>query len=135
MNTTLLQKYLTDAQLAIASAQQAIKTAIQELDGVTSAGTADAITITIAATKVNAFFAPETNASGYPIMELFPASNSPIAKRVQYKSGDRLLAFEDPVRADGGAIYYQIAEPTIRNRAGEKVLYAKLYLRAKDTRL
>ena len=129
MNTTLLQKYLTDAQEAIANARQLLN------DENPAEPQETTITVTIAATKVNAFFAPETNASGYPIMELFPASNSPIAKRVQYKSSDRLLVYESPIRADGGGIYYQIADPTIRNRSGEKILYTKLYLRAKDTRL
>jgi hypothetical protein len=63
-----------------------------------------------------------------------------IAKRFQFKSGDRLLIFKSPIRAVIAVIfiariYYQIAESIIRNCSGEKVLYTRLYLITKDTRL
>jgi len=58
-------------------------------------------------------------------MEIYPGDSSPVSERIKIPRGERVLADEQPVRADGGDKFWKLVE--YQGRAGEE-----LYLRAVD---
>jgi len=72
-----------------------------------------------------AWFEKSQNASGIPIMEIYPSNGSPTNERIKIASGEKVLAYNEIVRADGGTKFWKLVD--YKGRDGED-----LYLRQVD---
>ena len=72
-----------------------------------------------------AWFEKSQNSAGIPIMEIYPSNGSPTSERIKIASGEKVLAYNEIVRADGGAKFWKLVD--YKGRDGED-----LYLRQVD---
>jgi len=77
----------------------------------------------ITALKSNLRFIKETNANGAPIMQIYPSDSSPTNERIQRFAGDIIHIALPSIKADGGALYYQVVN--IKGRSGETLYVSK----------
>ncbi len=72
-----------------------------------------------------AYFAKSYNGAGRPVMQIYPGDSSPESERIKIARGEIVLVLKDNVKADGGGLFWQLAE--LKGRKGET-----LFLRAVD---
>lgn len=80
------------------------------------------IGVTVVAGTANARYIYDYNSALRPVMEIYGAT---VAERIQYKAGERVGVWSNPITADGGGEYWKLAQRY--GRAGEA-----LYLRNED---
>lgn len=68
------------------------------------------INIRIKVAKTNARAVKSHNASGYPIMQIWPRDTATVNERIQWFEDEIYQAYPDVVRADGGAKYFKTTE-------------------------
>jgi hypothetical protein len=67
---------------------------------------------TVAVDKANARYASGYNATGRPIMHIYPSDTAPVSQRVQWLKGTAVEVLSDEVKADGGGVYYELRDST-----------------------
>jgi len=55
-------------------------------------------------------FAKSYNKAGRPIMEIYPGDSKPVSERIKILKGERVLAYDTIVLADGGGKYWKLVE-------------------------
>ena len=78
---------------------------------------------TVTSDKALARFIYGYNQASKPIMQIYPG-DSIVEGRVKYLKGDKIEVHPTPVLADGGAIFYEMANSVVEDFA--------LFLRAQD---
>lgn len=73
-------------------------------------------------------FAASYNARGKPVMQIYPSDNAPVSQRIFLTGRFRLSPI--PVIADGGGLYYPVAEPSYYSQINDPGL--TLYVRDVD---
>jgi len=71
------------------------------------------------------YFVKKFNDSGRPVMEIYPSDSSPASERIKIPAGERVQAYNEVIKADGGAKFWKLVDYT--GNAGEE-----LYLRQVD---
>jgi hypothetical protein len=82
--------------------------------------------------KANARCVRSKNSAGRPVMMIYPEDSAPVKDRVQYLKGARVKVLAEVIKADGGELYYQIADPVLKNNVVVKVA---LFLKSEDGKL
>jgi hypothetical protein len=82
--------------------------------------------------KANARCVRSKNSAGRPVMMIYPEDSAPVKDRVQYLKGARVKVQAGVVKADGGELFYQIADPVKKNNV---VVPVALFLKAEDGKL
>lgn len=65
---------------------------------------------TVDVPKTNAWCVRELNKNGRPVMQIYPEDTAPVSERIQFLKGVQIEVDEDPVKADGGRMFYRITE-------------------------